>query len=83
MKFLGKYTDAHLLLVQDMNVIVTSLKMKLGAHGWGEVLRRDKPRDFAIPQQEVMCVGAVLSSFTCIMCAVLQAAVARQLSSPD
>jgi hypothetical protein len=36
-----------------MNIIVTTLKMKLGAHGWAETLRRDKPREFAIPVGEV------------------------------
>ena len=41
------------LLPQDMNVIITELKKMLGAYGWGEVLRRDRPRDFTIPNEEV------------------------------
>lgn len=39
--------------MQDMNLIVTSLKMRLGAFGWAETLRRDRPREFRIPAGEV------------------------------
>lgn len=38
---------------QDMNIIITALKQKLGAFGWSEVLRRDRPREFKLPVGEV------------------------------
>lgn len=36
-----------------MNIIITALKQKLGAFGWSEVLRRDRPREFKLPVGEV------------------------------
>ncbi len=46
-----------------MNVIVTSLKMRLGAYGWAETLRRDRPREFTIPSQEARDCGTSACGF--------------------
>ena len=47
-----------------MNIIVTTLKTKLGAFGWAETLRRDRPREFTLPVGEVRGLQTTALRFT-------------------